>query len=172
MARVSLDQPLERRDEAEVVERLRAKLDGEPSDVLERLDGSRANIRERASSLVVVLRLLDRLEAEDHGREVLARLVVELEGEAAALEFLRVDGATERVARDPLGQVDGDGGPRGEELGETEVRVGEPAVRGDLVVRREDPDRLVTNKERDEERVSSSESPSDRLVDLWIVQDR
>ena len=45
-----------------------------------------------------------------------------------ALELLRVDDAAQRVAGDPLGEVDGDGGACGERLGEPQVLVGEARV--------------------------------------------
>ena len=119
-----LREPLERGDEAEVVEHLRTKLDREPPHVLQRRDDELADARRprsRASSRLDAS--LERLQAEEDRGQRLAGLVVQLTREAAALELLRVDDAAERVARDALREIDRDRGARREGLGEPKVVV-------------------------------------------------
>src|SRR5205823_7084526 len=60
----ALGQPLERCDEAEVVECLRAELDREPAHVLQRRADELAHLRERGSHLRLAARLLPRPQAE------------------------------------------------------------------------------------------------------------
>ena len=104
-------EPLQRADEPEVVEHLRAELERDPADVLHRRRDLAAERGDRLTGrLVVGQPLLDRLQPEHHRGERLAGLVVELAGEPAALDLLRGDDAPHGVAGDPLGEVDGDGG--------------------------------------------------------------
>ena len=104
-----LGQPLERRDEAEVVEHLRPQLDREPAHVMQRRDDELAHVGDRLRALVALDLLLERLQAEQDRRERLAGLVVQLACEPAPLELLRVDDAPERVACDALREIDRDG---------------------------------------------------------------
>src|SRR5262249_58594762 len=78
--------------------------------------------------------LLERLEAEEDGRERLAGLVVQLACEAATLRLLGVDDAAQRVTGDPLRQVDRDRRTCRKGLGEALVVVREPRLRSELVV--------------------------------------
>ena len=85
------------------------KLDREPADVLQRRRRAAAAApaaASRASSSVG--RVLDPLQAEQDRGQRLAGLVVQLAREPRALELLRLDDAAERVARDAVGEVDGD----------------------------------------------------------------
>jgi hypothetical protein len=84
----SLSEPLERGHEAEVVERLRAQLDREPADVLERRAHELAQLRRAAVSVALPF-VLERLEPEQDRRERLAGLVVQLAREPRPLELLR-----------------------------------------------------------------------------------
>ena len=69
------------------------------------------------------------------------------------------DDAPERVARDPLRELDGDGGAGGERLGEAEVVVGEARVGPVLVVRRDHADRLVARDQRHPQAGAGAEPP-------------
>ena len=141
-----LGQALERGHEPEVVERLRAELDGEAPHVVERLDEQRAQARRRLARPGLVLGLLDRPQAEQHRGERLAGLVVQLARQPAPLELLRVDDARDRVARDPRREVGRDRGARGEGLGEAQVLLREAGVRAALVVGDDDADRLAASR--------------------------
>src|SRR5581483_7793510 len=132
-----LRQPLERRDEAEVVERLGPQLDREPPDVLQRRADEVAHLADRGAQRGLVLRLLEPAQAEEDRRQRLARLVVQLTRETPPLELLRRDDALERVPRDALPQLDGDRGARTEDLREAQVAVAEARVRAELVVHRD-----------------------------------
>ena len=165
-------QALERRDEAEVVERLRPQLDREAADVVQRLHDLLAHGGERFGALLAAPRLLDRLEAEQHRGQLLAGLVVELAREPAPLELLRLDHAAQRVARDARGEVDGDRGPRREGLGEAQVVVGEARVGALPVVGDDHADRPLAGDERDVEAAARAEPPGGVLVDLGIVDER
>jgi hypothetical protein len=116
---------LERRDQAEVVEGLRPQLDGESANVVERLDDLLANGGEGLCALLVALRLLDRLQAEQHRVSFLPGLVVQLPCESAALELLRLDDPAECVAGDAGGEVDRRRRARSERLGQAQVGIGE-----------------------------------------------
>ena len=121
-----LDEALERRHEAEVVERLRAQLDREPADVLERARRrARAARPAAASSVGRSSASSTRLQPEQDRRQRLPGLVVQLAREPLPLELLRADDAAQRVAGDALGEVDGDGRACGEGLGQAQVLVGE-----------------------------------------------
>ena len=132
---------LERRDEAEVVERLRPQLDGEAAHIVQRLDDLLAHGSERLGAFLVAPGLLDRLQAEQHRRQLLPGLVVQLPREPAPLELLRLDDPAERVAGDPRRQVDGDCGTRSEGLGQAQVGIGEARVGALLVVGDDHADR-------------------------------
>ena len=136
-----LAQALERRDEAEVVERLRPQLDREPADVVQRLDDLLAHGGECRCPLLVGPRLLDRLQAEQHRRQLLAGLVVQLAREPAPLELLRLDDPAQRVAGNAGREVDRDGGARRERLGEPQVGLGEARVAAFPVVGDDHADR-------------------------------
>ena len=97
-----LRQPLERGDEAEVVEHLRTQLDREAADVLEREDDVLPQLGACSLSGMPGERLLERLETEQDRGERLAGLVVKLARKAAALELLRLHDPAQRVARDAL----------------------------------------------------------------------
>ena len=160
-------EPLDGRHEPEVVERRRAQLDREPADVLQRRDDELAHRRRAPSRASVGLgRLLERLQPEQDRRQRLARLVVELAREPRALELLRLDDAPDRVAADPLGEVDRDRRPRGERLREAQVVVGEarasaPACRARS--RRRSPGRA-----RSAARTSAEWTPSRRAA-CWSI---
>ena len=116
-------QPLERRREPEVVERLRPQLDSQAAHVVQRLDDLLAHSGQGLDALGVALSLLDRLQAEQHRGQLLPGLVMKLAGQPAPFELLRLDDATERVARHSRRQVDGDRGARSEDLREAKVVV-------------------------------------------------
>ena len=141
-----LAQALERGDEAEVVERLRPQLDREPADVVQRLDDLLAHGGERRGPLLVGPRLLDGLQPEQHRRQLLPGLVVQLAREPAPLELLRLDDPAQRVAGDARREVDGDGGARRERLGEPQVGLGEAGVAAFAVVRDDDADRPAARR--------------------------
>ena len=92
-----LDEPLERRHEAEIVQRLRPQLDRQAANVLQRRHDELPQLRQRRR---LVLGVLDRLEPEQDGRERLAGLVVQLACEPAPLALLSLDHAPQRVAPD------------------------------------------------------------------------
>ena len=119
--RERLGKSLERRDEAEVVERLRSQLHREPPDVLERCDDELAEVGDGAAGLVVEPGLVDRAEPEQDRRQGLTRLVVQLAGEPASLQLLTGDDASERVPSDAPRQVDGDRGAQCELLRDPQV---------------------------------------------------
>ena len=85
----ALGEPLDRRHEPEVVQRLRAQLDGEPADVLERRADEVAHLGHRRAQRHPVLRLLEAAQAEQDRGERLARLVVELPRQPPPLVLLR-----------------------------------------------------------------------------------
>ena len=64
LLREGLRKTLERGREPEGVERLRAQLDGESADVVDRADDQLAHVLERARPVLVALGVLDRLQAE------------------------------------------------------------------------------------------------------------
>src|SRR5262249_25672347 len=101
-----LGETLERRHEAEVLEHLRPKLEREPTHVLERRDDALAQLGRSLPCRLAALGLLDRLQTEKDRRQRLARLVVELAREAAALELLGLDDAAEDIAAHARRQVD------------------------------------------------------------------
>ena len=108
---------------------------------MERLDDLLAHGGERRCPLLVGLRLLDRLQPEQHRGQLLAGLVVQLAREPAALELLRLDDPAQRVAGDARREVDRDGGAGREGLGEPQVGLGEAGVAAFAVVRDEHADR-------------------------------
>src|SRR5262249_56419330 len=84
-----LGEPLDRGDESEVVERARTQLDREPPDVLKRRDDELTDRGNRRAALLRRNGGLQRLQAEQDGRQRLARLVVQLPGEAGTRTLLR-----------------------------------------------------------------------------------
>ena len=132
---------LERRDQAEVVERLRPQLDRETTDVVQRLDDLFTHRGQGFCALHVGLGLLDRLQAEQHRGQLLPSLVVELPRQPAPLELLRFDDPAQRVAGDPRREVDSDSGTWSEGLGEAQVGIGEARVGALLVVGDDHADR-------------------------------
>ena len=121
---------------------------------------------------LVAERLLERLQPEQDRGQRLPRLVVELAREPLALELLRLHDAADGVPRHALRQLDGDGGPGGERLGEPEVVVGEARVGAVLVVDLDHTDRLVARDQRHPEAGAGAELPRDLLVHLGIVEHR
>src|SRR5581483_4171609 len=99
-------------------------------------------------------------------------LVVELAGEAPALQLLGVDDPAEGVARDPLREVDGERGACRERLGDAQVALGEAGVRALLVVDGDDADRPIAHEERHPETAARLEAPGYLAVDFGIVHDR
>ncbi len=97
---------------------------------------------------------------------------MQLAREAAALELLRLDNAPERVARNPLREIDRDRRARAEGLGEPEVVVRKAGIRQQLVVRGEQADRAATRDERNPETGPRTETAHDLVVDLGIVENR
>ena len=119
----SVPQPLERRGESEVVKRLRPQLDSQAAHVMQRLDDLLPYSGQRVDALGVAPSLLDRLQAEQHRRQLLPCLVMQLAGQPTSFELLRLDDATERVARHSRRQVNGDRGARSEYLRKAKVVV-------------------------------------------------
>ena len=74
------------------------------------MTSSRTDV-EGFSSLRGVSRLLQRLQPEQDRRQRLTGLVVQLARKPRSLELLRLDHPADRVAADPLGEVDGDRRP-------------------------------------------------------------
>ena len=165
-------QPLQRGDEAEVVERLRAQLDRQAAHVVQRLDDLLAHGGDGFGALLLGRGLLDRLQPEQHRGQLLPGLVVQLARQPAPLELLRLDDAAQRVAGDTRGLVDGDGGARGEGLGEAQVVIGEARVGALLVVGDDDADRSPAGDQRDVEPAARAEPAGRVLVDLGIVEER
>ena len=163
-------EPLDRRHEAEVVERGRAQLDRERAHVLQRRDDELAHGRDRGARLVAPDRLLERLQPEQDRGERLAGLVVELAGEPAPLELLGLDDTPHRVAADALREVDGDRGSRRERLRESKVVVAERGRRPLLVVGDQHPDPPPAHDERDIQARMDAEPARRRLVDLGVLE--
>ena len=99
-------------------------------------------------------------------------LVVELAREPAALELLTRDHPAQRVAGDPVGEVDGHRRARAEGLGQAQVLVGEARVGPELVVRGDHPDRPVGDDHRHEEARAQPDAPGELLVDLDVLERR
>ena len=164
-----LDQAFDGRQETEVVECLRPQLDGKTPNILQRSDHELA---ERAERRRDVIRGLDRLQAEQHRRQRLPRLVVQLACQPAALELLALEHAPERIALHALRELDGDGGALREVLGQPQVGAREARIAAELVVRERDPDRRARRHEWNVEAGDCSEAPRDLLDDLGVVDDR
>src|SRR5581483_2000308 len=113
----------ERGFEPEIVERLRPQLHRERPYALKGRDRELAGARQGGAAGVAVGSLLGRAQREQDRGQGLTGVVVELEGQPATLVLLRGDDAAERVARDPLREVDGDRSARREGLGETHIVV-------------------------------------------------
>ena len=139
---------------------------------MQRLDDLLADAARASARSAIALGLLDRLQAEQHRRQLLPGLVVELARQPPALELLRLDDATERVARDARRQVDSHRGARREGLGEAQVAVAEARVFALLVVGDDDADRPRAGDERDVEAGQSVNGTRRVLVDLGIVLKR
>ena len=167
-----LGQPLERRYEPEVVEHRRAQLYGQAAHVLERAHDVLPQLGERRARRVVGQRFLERFQPQQDGGERLAGLVVELAGQPASLQLLRLHHPADGVPRDALRQLDRDGRPRRERLGEPKVVVREARVGADLVVDLEHADRLVAGDERHPHPRQSADPSRDFLVHLGIVDHR
>ncbi len=97
-----------------------------------RLDHLLANRRERLRPLGVGAGLLDRLQPEQHRRQLLAGLVVQLAREPAPLELLGLDDPSECVPGHPGGQVDGNRRARRERLRQAQVVVREAWIAASL----------------------------------------
>ena len=132
---------------------------------------SRSSAARRARRLGRV-RLLDVLQAEQDRRQSLPGLVVELAREPATLELLPRDHPAQRVAGDPVGEVDGHRSARAEGLGQAQVLVGEARVGPELVVRGDHPDRPVGDDHRHEEPRAQADAPGELLVDLDVLERR
>ena len=123
-SRHRLPETLERGHQTEVVERLRSQLDREPPDVLQGRHHEPAQLRNSRARLLGRTGGFDGCETEQHRRERLTRLVVQLARQPAALELLGRDRAAQRVARDATREVDRDRRAFREALRETHVVVG------------------------------------------------
>ena len=167
-----LDEPLDRRHEPEVVERLRPELDGQAAHVLERRHDELPQLAGRSREIVRVLRVLHAFQPEEDRRERLARLVVELPGEALALELLRADDPAQGIGGDALREVDRHGCTGGERLGQADVLVGEASVGALPVVRADDADRAVAEEHRDEETCAGAHLSPCILIHLDVVDQR
>ena len=97
---------------------------------------------------------------------------MQLAREPAPLELLRLDHAAQRVAGDAGGEIDGDGGARGERLGEAQVGLGEARVGAFLVVGDDQTDRAPAGDEGNVEAAAGAEPPGRLLVDLGVVEQR
>ena len=137
---------------------------------MQRLDDLLAHGGDRFGALLVGRGFLDRLQAEQHRGQLLPRLVVQLARQPAPLELLRLDDASQRVARNTRGLVDGDCGAWGEGLGQAQVGIGEARVVALLVVRDDHADRSPAGDEWDVEPAAGAESAGRVLVDLGIVE--
>ena len=135
------------------------QLDGQAAHVVQRLEDLLADGGQRLGALAVVPGLFDRLQAEEHGGQLLTGLVVELARQASAFELLRLDNPAQRVAGDAGRKVDGDRGARGERLSEAKVVVAEARVVAFLVVGADDTDRATAGDRRDVEARASTERP-------------
>ena len=169
---VGVREPLESRDEAEVVERARAQLDGEAPDVLERCHQRLPQLRDAPAQLVFALRVLHGLQPQERRGQRLPGLVVELARESLPLELLSVNDAFDYVAGDAAREVDGYGGSSGERLGEPHVVPREPRIRCELVEDVDDADRLASHKQRHPQSGSSSQAPGNVLIGFRIVEQR
>ena len=135
---------LERRDESEVVERLRPQLHGETPDVLKRRDDELTEVGGGLPQVSSGLPASSTARRPEQDRcQRLARLVVQLACEASPLELLAGDDAAQRIPGDTPGKVDRDRRPVRELLGEPQVSAAEAGIRAELVVRDEDADRSV-----------------------------
>ena len=97
---------------------------------------------------------------------------MELAGEPSALELLRLDDPLQRIAREPLGEVDAERGAGREGLGETKVGFREAHVRAELVMGGQDSDRRVADDQRYVEARAGPDQPRRLGVDVPIVRHR
>ena len=125
-----------------------AELHRKSPDVLERGDDELAQVGDGGMRPGSFDGLLQRLQAKQDRRQRLPRLVVQLSREAAALQLLGVDHTAQRVTGDALREVDRQRCPGGEGLRKAEVVVGETRVRPELVMRRDQADRVRSRDER------------------------
>ena len=139
---------------------------------MERLDDLLADGGEGLRALLVAPGLLDRLQAEQHRRQLLPGLVVQLPRQPAPLELLCLDDPTQRVAGDTRGEVDRDSGARSEGLGQAQVGIGEAWVGAIPVVGDDHADRPPAGDEGDVEAAAGAEPAGRFLVDLGIVEER
>ena len=149
-----------------------SKLDCEAPHVLQCLDGQLSHVGLRAIRIRFALGCADRSQSEQDRRQSLARLVVKLPREPAALELLSLDNPADRLACDSFRQVDGDRGACGEDLGEAEVGVRETRIGGQLVVHHDDPDRAAARDERNVEPCSNTHLSRGILIRLGVVEYR
>ncbi len=97
---------------------------------------------------------------------------MELARQPRTLQLLCLEHAPDGVAADPLREVDGDGCPRGERLGQAELLVREGSDRSEAVVCDDHPDALPSRDERNVERRADPEQSRRVLVDLGILDER
>ena len=97
---------------------------------------------------------------------------MQLARESLPLELLCLDDTAQRVARDALGEVDGDGRPGCERFCEAHVLVGEPHVAAFLVVGGDDADRPVAQHHRHEDAGPGAHLPACLLIHLDVVDER
>ena len=137
-----LAEPAESGLEAEVVERGGTQLDGQPPDVLQRLDDEVAELGGCEMGGLGGLRALDPGEAEEYRRQRLARLVVQLPGETPALHLLGLHGTAQGIALHAARVLDRNGRLRREQRDDLLVLLGEAPVRpllGEVEVSERDP---------------------------------
>lgn len=112
------------------------------------------------------------LEAEKDGRERLAGLVVELAREPAPLLLLAAHDALHRRPGDPSRQVDRDGCPGSEPLGQAQVRVAEAGVGAPPVERHQHPDRLLADDQRRPEPRARADAAHQVGIGIRVVEHR
>ena len=133
---------------------------------------SSRNSRRRGHDARRVFESSKLLQLEEDRRQSLPGLVVQLPRESLPLQLLRPDDTAKRVARDALGEVDGDRRPGCECFCEAHVLVGEPHVAAFLVVGGDDADRPVAQHHRHEDAGPGAHLPACLLIHLDVVDER
>jgi hypothetical protein len=88
---LALHERPQRRDQAQVVERRRAEIEGQIAGLLDRAVDDGARVLDQRAQRSRIARFLDGPEVQADGDQRLAELVVQLAGDPAALGFLRRD---------------------------------------------------------------------------------
>ena len=168
-----LDEPLDRRDEPEVVERRRPQLDREPAHVLQRRDDELADAtRPPPAPPRPRDALLERLQAEQDRGQRLAGLVVELAREPLPLELLCLDDATDASRLTRCESSTAIAARARERLREPQILVAERRVRRRLVVRDRRPRSAVPERRAGRRAPSGRRVGARPLVDLRVLEHR